>query len=81
MPWLSNKVASLGKYDAIQGWEPNYFQKALLAWGYKCAECHAGMFMAIYYPLTKEYYAKEHFSFVVLTIFLSHVLTKTITDE
>jgi len=78
MPNVSNKIASFGKYDAIQSWTPNYLQKAVLAWGYLCAECHAGFFMAIYFPLAKQYSLQGHFACIVLTIFLAHILTKVI---
>ena len=71
MPEVSNRIASFGKHGAVKSWNPNYFQDAILKWGYQCAPCHAGI-VAVTWSLATQYW---NIDVVIFSIAGAHFLT------
>ncbi len=70
MPNLISKIASLGKANAMTFKPKNYIQNALVMWGYKCAECHAGL-VALIYSIINQHWDVD---IIIFSIFLARIL-------
>ena len=73
--WIE-KAITLGKHNAMQNYDRNYFQYCVHAY-YTCGKCHAGLIATIYFPFAYSLFDFINwFVYVVMTIFTGYTLEK-----